>query len=108
MRINGLEAQLAIMVKVLSDNGFRVPAVTINAGAELVRFVKGNLPGASLWYSKGAFDHLIFHQLQEYFSPGYLAKMRSRSLREFGQRYWWEPGTPTPQRAPDLEAAVGE
>lgn len=79
-----------------------------HAGAEFVRFVKGNLPGASLWYAKAGLDHLIFHQLQEYFSPGYLAMMRSRSSREFGQKYWWEPGTLSPQRAPDIEAAVGE
>jgi hypothetical protein len=79
-----------------------------HAGAELVRFVKSNLPGASLWYAKAGLDHLIFHQLQEYFSPGYLATMRSRSAREFGQKYWWEPGTAVPQRGPDIEAAIGE
>lgn len=77
-------------------------------GAEAVKFVRGNLPGASLWYSKAALDHLIFHQLQEYFSPGYLATMRSRAQREFGQKYYWEPGDVTPERAPNLDAIVGE
>lgn len=79
-----------------------------HAGAEAVRFVKGNTPGANLWYAKGALDHLIFHQLQEYFSPGYLRKMKQRSEREFGQKYWWEPGEPVPDRAPDLTAMAGE
>lgn len=79
-----------------------------NAGAEAVRFVKGNTPGANLWYAKGALDHLIFHQLQEYFSPGYLRKMKRRSEKEFGQKYWWEPGEPVPERAPDLTAMAGE
>jgi len=79
-----------------------------NAGAETVRFVKSNTPGANLWYTKAALDHLFFHQLQEYFSPGYLRRMRKRSEREFGQRYWWEPGEAIPDRAPDLEAAVEE
>ncbi|MES1993186.1 MAG: hypothetical protein V4457_06175 [Pseudomonadota bacterium] len=78
-----------------------------NAGAELVRFAKGNTPGASLWYAKAALDHLIYQQLQEYFSPGYLATVRSRSERDFGQRYWWEPGQATPDRAPDPGAAFG-
>jgi hypothetical protein len=79
-----------------------------NFGAELVKFVKSNTPAASLWYAKAALDHLIFHRLQEYFSPGYLSKMRRRAYQEFGQRYWWEPGTAVPDRPPDLQAAVGE
>lgn len=79
-----------------------------NAGAELVRFVKSNTPAANLWYLKGALDHLVFHQLQEFFSPGYLRKMKRRSEREFGQKYWWEPGEAVPQRAPDVEAIAGE
>lgn len=76
-------------------------------GAELVKFVKSNLPGTNLWYAKAALDHMIFHQLQEHFSPGYLSTMRSRAYREFGQRYWWEPGETTPDRLPDPAAAVG-
>lgn len=78
-----------------------------NAGAEAVKFAKANTPGANLWYTRAATDHLIFHQLQEFLSPGYLQKMKRRSEKEFGQSYWWEPGEPTPERAPDLEAAAG-
>ncbi len=78
-------------------------------GAELVRFVKGNTPGASLWYAKAALDHIIFHQLQEYFSPGYLATMQRRAQTEFGQSFWWTPGTGTEgMHAPDLAKAFGE
>lgn len=80
-----------------------------NFGAEVVRFVKGNTPGASLWYAKAALDHIIFHQLQEYFSPGYLAQMQRRAQREFGQQYWWTPGTGIEgMRAPDLANAIGD
>ncbi len=80
-----------------------------NFGAELVRFVKGNTPGASLWYAKAALDHLIFHQLQEYFSPGYLAQMQRRAQKEFGQQYWWAPGTGIEgMRPPQLQRAIGE
>ena len=78
-----------------------------HSGAELVKFVKGNLPGANLWYAKAALDHMLFHRMQEYFSPGYLATMRSRAYREFGQQFWWEPGDVAPDRAPNLAAAVG-
>jgi hypothetical protein len=77
-----------------------------NAGAELVRFGKGNTPGASLWYAKGALDHMIYQRLQEYFSPGFLSRMKSRARKQFGQSYWWEPGQPLPDEAPDLEQAL--
>lgn len=78
-----------------------------DAGAEAVKFARSNIPGANLWYTKAALDHLVFHQLQEYMSPGYLRRMKRRAQRDYGQRFWWEPGEPVPERAPDLEAAVG-
>lgn len=77
-----------------------------DAGAEAVRFVKGNTPGASLWYAKAAFDHLIWNRLAEHFSPGYLAKMRTKAQQDYGQKYWWEPQDMAPKRAPDLTATV--
>lgn len=77
-------------------------------GAEAMRMVQGNLPGGNLWYTKAAMDHLIWNQLAEYFSPGYLGRMRRRQQKEFGARYWWEPGEIAPDRAPDLSAVAGE
>lgn len=77
-------------------------------GARLIQLGKGHIPGANLWYTKAATDHMIFHQLQEYFSPGYLNRMQRRAQREFGQSYWWEPGEMAPARAPDLGAATGQ
>jgi len=77
-------------------------------GGKLVRLLKSHLPGANLWYTKAATDHLIFNQLQEYFSPGYLRRMKQRAQKEFKQSYWWEPGDSTPDRAPNLGAAVGD
>lgn len=76
-------------------------------GGKLVRLAKSHLPAANLWYTKAATDHLIFNQLQEYFSPGYLRRMKTRARKEFNQSFWWEPGDTTPDRAPDLGAAVG-
>lgn len=77
-------------------------------GGKLVRLLKSHLPGANLWYTKAATDHLIFNQLQDYFSPGYLRRMRQRAHKEFNQSYWWDPKESTPSRAPNLGAAVGE
>ncbi|WP_152428966.1 hypothetical protein [Methylomonas sp. MK1] len=79
-----------------------------HAGAEALRMIKGLTPGSSLWYAKGALDHLIFQQVQEMVSPGYLRRMEQRAQREFKQRYWWKPGTDFPQRKPDLERATAK
>lgn len=80
----------------------------VNEGAQLVRFGKGLTPGASLWYAKAGLDHLIFHNLQEYFSPGYLGTMKAKAARDYGQQFWWEPGQAVPDRAPDLGAMTGK
>lgn len=77
-------------------------------GADVVKFGKGKLPGANLWYTKAAMDHMVFHNLQEFFSPGYLRRMEQRANKEYGQEYWWEPGEIVPERAPDLAAIGGE
>ena len=76
-------------------------------GGKLVRLAKSHIPGANLWYTKAATDHLIFNQLQDYFSPGYLRRMKQRARKEFKQSYWWDPKESTPARAPSLGAAVG-
>ena len=73
-----------------------------------MRFAKSNTPGANLWYAKAALDHLVFHQLQEMMSPGYLGRIQSRARREFGQEWWWTPGEVIPDRAPNFAAGVGQ
>lgn len=77
-------------------------------GAEAARFARGYTPGASLWYTKAATDRLVFHQMQEYFSPGYLARAKRRAKQQYGTEYWWDPGQPVPEQAPDLAAAAGQ
>ena len=77
-------------------------------GAKLVRLAKSHIPFANLWYTKAATDHMAFHQFQEFFSPGYLRRMKRRAKKEFNQSFWWEPGDMTPERGPNLGAAVGE
>lgn len=66
-------------------------------GGDLVKLGKGLIPGANLWYAKAALDHMIFNQLQEYFSPGYLQKVEKRAKREFNQTYWWRPQDVVPE-----------
>lgn len=80
----------------------------VHVGAGWVRFAKSHTPGANLWYAKAALDHMIFHDIQEYFSPGYLRRMRQRAQKEYDQNFWWTPGETTPDRLPDLGASWGD
>jgi hypothetical protein len=79
-----------------------------NAGAELTKVVRGLTPGANLWYAKAALDHLIVQEMQEMFSPGYLARTKAKAQREFGTTWWWAPGQDFDQaRAPNLANIAG-
>lgn len=62
-----------------------------HVGADAVRFVKGLTPGANLWYTKAVTDHLLFNQLQEAVSPGYLEKYTKRQQNTYGREFWWRP-----------------
>lgn len=80
-----------------------------NAGAEAVRFARGNLPGASVWYFRVAFERLVLDELDKLADPDAQARFRRqvrRYERDYGQGYWWGPGERSPERAPDLENAV--
>ncbi len=77
-------------------------------GAEMTKVVRGLTPGANLWYTKAALDHLIFQNLQEFYSPGYLARTRAKAQRDFGTTWWWAPGQGIDQaRAPNVANIVG-
>lgn len=87
-----------------------------HAGAEAFRWARGHTPFVNLWYGKLAIDQAMLNQAQDALSPGYLARVRGRSEREWGSTWWWEPqasgvfsdqGFEGPQRAPELGAAVG-
>jgi len=74
--------------------------------AQTAQDLKGFVPGGNVWYAKAAMEHLVWQQVMEAMSPGYLNSIRRRSRREYGQDWWWQPGELTPERAPDLQSAV--
>lgn len=78
-----------------------------HAGAETVRWINSQLPYTSLWQVRGAWEHWFIHNAQEAVNPGYLGRMRSRAMQDWGQDYYWQPGEALPDRAPDLGAAFG-
>lgn len=79
-----------------------------HAGADLLRVARGNVPFVNLWYTKSAVDHMFMQDLQDNLSPGYLSRMKQRAKKEWGQDYWYKPGTGLPERAPDIAKAVGQ
>lgn len=104
-----LAGDIESVVKMTQGAAFKaIDGKDPHTAANVVRFVKGHMPGANLWYAKAALDHMIFHDIQEQFSPGYLSRMRQRAQKEYDQQFWWAPGETAPGRAPDLGAAFGD
>jgi len=79
-----------------------------HAMAQAAGLMRQNSPFMNLWYAKAAIDHAGMNALQENMSPGYLGKMRAQAAKDWGQGYWWAPGTGGPDRAPNFGAAVGQ
>jgi hypothetical protein len=77
-----------------------------NLLAQTAQDAKGFVPFGNVWYTKTALESLVWHNVMESLSPGYLQSIRSRTLREKGQDWWWRPGELLPERAPDLGAAI--
>ena len=71
-------------------------------GAKLAQTAKSFIPANNLWYTKAATDHIIFQNIQEALSPGYLANMQAKTQRDYHQGWWWTPGETAPSRQPDM------
>ena len=74
--------------------------------AQTIQDLKGFVPGGNIWYLKTALDHLVWQNVMESLSPGYLSAIRSKTLKTTGQDWWWQPGELTPERAPALGQAI--
>ena len=74
--------------------------------AQTVQDLKGYVPGGNAWMTKTVLDHLIWQNVLESLSPGYLSSIRRRTQREYGQDFWWQLGETSPERAPNWGAAL--
>jgi len=77
-----------------------------NFGREMVRLMRRYTPGGSIWYARLGYERLILDQLQLWADPKARQNLRQqqrRFRRSTGQRFWWKPGTTSPQRTPELE-----
>lgn len=78
-----------------------------NFGADSVKFLKKDLT-PNWWFTKAAMDHMIFNNMQDFFSPGYSARQAARAQQNFGTTSYWGPTDALPNRAPDFSKAVGQ
>jgi hypothetical protein len=76
-------------------------------GAEALRFARGHAPLVNLWYAKAALDHAGLGALQENLSPGYLSRIKNQARKQWGQEFWWAPGTGLPERGPSFAEMAG-
>lgn len=103
----GAASELAL--KVIKGNIDKAAAgKETHAAAESITLLRSHLPYVNLWYAKAALDHAGMHALQENLSPGYLSRMQQRAHKQWGQDFWWKPGTGGPDRAPDFTAIGGK
>lgn len=74
-------------------------------GRDLVKLLKQETPGGSLWYGRLAFERLVLDQLQQEIDPDYRASFRrmKKLADERGQEFYWEPGDMAPERAPGFQ-----
>lgn len=94
------------LVNPLQALAAKVEGKDTHLAAKTVQSVKGFVPGGNIWYTKAAMDHLVWQKVMESLSPGYLANVRQRTLKDFNQDWWWQPGATSPERGPDFERAV--
>ena len=71
----------------------------------LIRFARGNNP-LNFWYTKAAWDHLLWNNMQEAASPGYLDRVQAKAQASRGTSWFWDPHESTPARAPDFSKAI--
>ena len=81
-----------------------------NAARELLRFVKGNVPGVNAWYGKLALQRMLLDELDELADPDVRQARRrfERTARDQGTEFWWAPGEDAPERAPNLDNVMQE
>lgn len=66
----------------------------MNLSGDVIRATKNYMPGASLWYTRTAFERLVLEQAQMASDPQAKKKfnrLMKKRKKEYGQEYWWAP-----------------
>jgi hypothetical protein len=82
-----------------------------NLSKEATTALKRYTPMAQTPVIGPAFDRLVADQLHTFLDPEAEADFRKKATAQknrYGNESWWMPGSPVPERAPDLGAMFGE
>lgn len=74
----------------------------VDEGANALRFARSEIGGLNMWYTQAAVDHLLWNDMQEAASPGYLERMQGKAQATRGTSWYWDPHESLPQAAPDM------
>ena len=80
-------------------------------GRDLSRFIQKNAPGQTLWYTRLAFERVLFDELDKLLDPKayeHFRKIEQTAQDENRQQYYWHRGRKLPSRAPDISKAIGQ
>lgn len=75
------------------------------AGSAALKLIRSHTPFVNLWYTSSVLDRVLFNQLNEMMSPGYISRMESRNSNMYGQGYWWNNRKIDGVRAPRFSNA---
>ena len=68
------------------------------------------LPGSNIFWMKLAFQRAVVDQIGLMIdpkAPERFQRIEAAARKNYGQGYWWHRGQASPERAPDLSAALG-
>lgn len=76
-----------------------------NVGKDAVKILRQEVPGASLWYTRLAYERLFADQVQSWIDPTAADSYKRMEKRaaEQGGGYWARPGSTSGWRAPNME-----
>lgn len=77
---------------------------------DLSKLATGYVPGSSLWYTTLAYKRFVTDEVQKALDPDAhqaFARARQRQRKEYGNDFWWAPGTRAPRGGVNLGQALG-
>jgi hypothetical protein len=78
-------------------------------GRSATKLARRNVPFTNMWFTSVVYQRAVMDALQRMADPEGAAALRreeTKRLRDYGQGYWYPPGSPAPRRAPDLSRII--
>ena len=100
-----------LIAKTIGNIGEAAQGKPTHLPKELLDFVHYNLPGNNLFYARLAFNRVLFDQIELMIDPKAPQRLRDlqrKQKKDYGNDFFWAPGSMTPKRAPNLAPMVGQ